>query len=151
MSPVKGSTRVEYPANVREFARRLHEQKDYTVTEILSALAKRGYKPAHNTVLAWIDDAYAEERRRANRYAMRRRNGGGPGRLTRRRLHPFDAREQRMRDLRRVGLSYTMIAALLCHDFEDIEIDGEQVRAIFNGRLSEKKTRALLWPKGASA
>lgn len=150
MSPVAGQPRAEYPANVREFARRLHHDNGWTVSRIIAALAKRGHHPAHNTVLAWVDEDYAEARRRATRIAMRRKNGGGPGRLTRRRQHPADMRLQRMRDLRSVGLSYRAIAALLSFDFEDVEISAEQVRAIFNGRLSQSTARQLVYPKRTS-
>jgi hypothetical protein len=150
--PAAGKPRVEYPANVREFARRLHGENGWNVTRILASLAQRGYYPSHNTVRAWVDDAYAEERRRATRIAMRRRNGGGPGRLTRRRAHPAATRLQRLRDLREhAKLSYRGIADLMSFDFEDVEITEEQVRAILDGRLSERKTESLLWPKGASA
>lgn len=134
--------RAPYPANVVEFARRMYEA-GYSPYRIHKALHGRGWGAAEDTIRCWVDPAYAEAR------AMKKRNGRG---FRQERLRGFNRRLSRLHELRaEVCLSYRAIAALLSHDFEDIEISEEQVRAILNGNLSERKTRRLLWPKGANA
>jgi hypothetical protein len=146
--PPAGTPRKEYPANVVELARRLHERRGWSAHRIRKALMTRGHSPAHNTVLAWIDPAYAAQRREDTRLAMRRRNGGGDGASPRRRRHPADRRLQRIRDLRALGVSFRSIAAIVSHDFADVDLDAEQVRGILNGTISTATTRRLLWPEG---
>lgn len=143
--------RVEYSANVVEFARRLHAENGWSAHRIRKALIARGYSPAHNTVLCWIDADYAARRREDTRLAMRRRCGGGHGAPGPRRLHLADRRLQRMRELRSLRISYRSIAALMSHDFEDLELSAEQVRSIFRGQTSAKTIKKMLWPNGASA
>lgn len=131
-----------YPMNVITFARRLHEQNGWSANRIRKALQQRGHSPAHSTVLCWIDDEYREER-----YDRTRRPGRpGPARRQAWR-HRFD----RMEQLRKLGLSFRSIAAVMTHDFEDVHVTEYQVRAIFNGTVSNRTVRRLLWPKGAQA
>lgn len=137
------STRVEYPANVREFARRLHERQGLTAHAICKRLAARGFTPDYNTVRCWIDDDYAEARRESTRLAMRRRSGRSHGR-GRRRLELWAARWERMQELRGLRLSYRAIAAVMSNDFEGVELDAEQVRSMLRGRVAESRKRELL-------
>jgi hypothetical protein len=139
--------KVEYTANVREFARRLHEQNGWGVAEIRAALSKHGHLPAHNTVLCWIDDDYCEERRERGRIEMRRRNGSGPGKLRQRRVNPWDSRLDRMRDLRGIGLSFRAIAALMSHDF-GVDLTANRVEYLLKEKPKTRTVKRLLWPQG---
>lgn len=131
-----------YPAKVVDLARRMYAS-GYSPYRIHKELKKAGYGAAEDTIRCWVDPAYAEARRLAKR----------TGRLPRQeRRRGFNRRWSRMRELREeVGLSYRSIAALMTNDFAEVEITEEQVRAIFNGRLSEGKTRRLLWPESEPA
>ncbi len=133
-----------YPGNVREFARRLHEQNGWTGYRIRLALKLRGYTPlpAEATIKGWIDEDYREERNR-------RRRKGRP--FPRTRMRAWRGRLERMRELREIGISYTAIAALMSHDFEEIDLSEEQVRSILQGKVQQQTVQRLLWPQGATA
>jgi hypothetical protein len=127
---------------VVEFARRLTAD-GRTVSEVNRALAKLGYTPKSDTVRYWVDEDYREEKLR------RQRTYRPPGPARRK---AWRLRLDRMRELReQVGLSYTSIAALMSHDFEDIELTEHQVRSIFNGTVSTKTVRRLLYPAGGKS
>lgn len=130
-----------YPANVREFARRLYGH-GYTAYRIRKSLIARGYDPApsQNTILCWVDDEYRE----IQRLNQRRFLPAGP-----KRAKAWEARMDRMCALRDTGLSYRSIAAVMSLDFEDVELSEHQVRAIFNAETSNRTIRRLLWPKGS--
>ena len=131
-----------YPSNIREFARRLYDDGEYTAYGIRKALIKRGVRPvpSENTILCWVDPDYREARRASER------RGGRPGP---KRARAWEARLDRMRELRRLRISYRQIAALVSHDF-DLEIGTEQVRSILKGE-TRQATIKRLWPDGASS
>lgn len=129
-----------YPANVREFARRLYAH-GYSPYRIHKSLKARGYGAAEDTIRCWVDPEYAEAR------AMRKRNGRKPGRDPRR---GYSRRFARMEELRALGLSFRDIAAVMSNDFEGIELTTEQVRSIFRGWMSDRRARRLLWPEEAT-
>jgi len=133
-----------YPAKVTEFARRLYaDGEGKSIDEIRQALAKRGYSPGRSTIRYWVDEEFREEK--LHRQRTYRPHGPAQKRAWRLRL-------ERMQELReKVGLSFTSIAALMSHDFDDLELTEHQVRSIFNGTVSQKTVRRLLWPKGAAA
>jgi hypothetical protein len=130
-----------YPPRVIEFARRLHE-RGADVGRIRVALQKRGHCPSRNTVKRWVDPDFAEATRRG------KRRGGRPG------PHPrktWRRRLERMQELRDLGVSYPSIAAVMSNDFEGVELDGRQVRSIFQGDVNEANIQRLLYPQGAAA
>lgn len=123
-----------YPANVREFARRLYAH-GYSPYRIHKSLKARGYGAAEDTIRCWVDPEYAEAR------AMRKRTGRKPGPDPRR---GYRRRLARMEELRGLGLSYRSIAAVMTNDFEDVELTTHQVRAIFRGWTSPRGVKRLL-------
>lgn len=137
----KRKTHVEYPANVVEFARRLYEQKGYTITRIRTALQRYGYNPSHTTVLCWVDPEY-----KASRYAHRNTNRN----LGRPRKHAWRHRLERMRKLRAAGLSQQDIARVMELDF-GLSLTRHQVDAFLRGKVSERTIRRNLWPDEAAA
>lgn len=132
-----------YPAKVTEFARRLYaDGEGKSINEIRASLAQRGYAPSRDTIRYWVDEDYREEKL----HRQRKYRPHGPARKKTWRL-----RLERMQELReKVGLSFTSIAALMSHDFEDLELTEHHVRSIFNGSVSNKTVRRLLYPKGAT-
>lgn len=135
---------MSYPANVRTYARRLYEQNGWGAHQIRKSLMVRGYNPAHTTVLGWIDDDYAQARREASKYAHRRRRGRPSGV---KRLHPWDTRLARLRDLRGpVRLSASAAARVMAHDF-GVHLSRHQVEAILSGEVKSKTVRRLLYPE----
>ena len=131
-----------YPANLREFARRLYEQNGWSPYRIRKAIIGRGYDPApaEHTIRTWVDDDYRDEHlKRGRSYRP-----AGPARQ-----RAWALRLSRMEELRRVGLSYRAIAALMTHDFKDVDVTADQAERILKGKVSGRTIRRLLWPKGA--
>jgi intein-encoded DNA endonuclease-like protein len=121
-------TGTRYNANVTEFARRLYEDENYSVNEVVEALGRRGITPSRSTVLYWCD-ADAREAHNTKRVALY------PDSRRRRREASWEVKLRRMRELREVGLSYEAIAKLSRHEL-GLDIDGETVRTILRGRVS---------------
>lgn len=131
-----------YPANLREYARRLHQENGWSPYRIRKAMLLRGIDPlpSEHAVRSWVDDDYREE------HLLRSRRFGPPGP---RKVHTWRLRLARMEELRGIKLSYTAIAALMSHDFEDIELTEEQARSILQGKVHWKTARRLLYPRAA--
>jgi hypothetical protein len=129
-----------YPANIREFARRLY-QSGWSAYKIRQNLIARGYDPvpSQNTILCWVDDEYRE----IQRLNQRRFRPAGP-----KRARAWEARLDRMRQLRDAGLSFSSIAIVMTLDFENVDLSTEQVRYMLKGHAKTATIKRLLWPKG---
>lgn len=142
----RGPTQT-YPPRITEFARRLYaDGEGRTINEIRAALAKRGYHPGRDTVLYWVDEDFREALLMGQRHRRRR---GGPHRPPRRKA--WHRRWERMEELRNLGLCYRSIAALMSHDFEDLDLSADQVRYMLKGDVDARTMRRNLWPQGAKA
>lgn len=133
-----------YPPKITEFARRLYaDGAGKSISDIRTALEKRGYTPKRDTIRYWVDDEYREEKlHRQRRY---RPHGPPPKRGWRLRL-------DRMEELRhKVRLSYRDIARLMSHDYKDLDLSGCQVEHILKCDTKPRTIRRLLSPKGAVA
>ena len=132
----------EYPVNVVTFARRLHKENGYRIFEIRGALAKRGYFPTHNTILRWVDPAWAQLRNDDHKLYLRRiRGSDGTGR-ERATLTTF--RRRRLHKLRELGLSYADIAKVMNLDFDGLTLNREQVRYLLTSDPETKTVRKHL-------
>lgn len=130
-----------YPAKMREFARRAYI-KGHSAYRIRKFLLAQGCDPvpSASTLLRWVDDEYRETER------LKQLRGRPPGP---KRAKLWEVRLDRLRQLRGAGLSFTAIAAVARLDFE-IEINPEQVRAIFRGWTSDRTVAHLLHPAAFS-
>lgn len=133
-----------YSANLREFARRLYQQNGWTPYRIRKAIVGRGIEPvpSEHTIRTWVDDDYRDEHlKRGRNYRP-----AGPARQ-----RAWGRRLARMEELRNeVGLSFRAIAALMSHDFEDLDLTADKAERILKGKVSGRTIRRLLWPKGSA-
>lgn len=135
-----------YPANLREYARRLYADNGYSTHQIRKSIEGLGYNPppSHCTIRCWVDDEYREERLRR----QRRFQSKGVDRHWKR---GWQQRLQRMGDLRdKAKLSASATARVMAHDF-DIHLTRHQVEAILSGKAEPKTIKRLLHPRGAQS
>lgn len=124
-----------YPAAVAEFARQLYAS-GAQLAEVRAALARRGYRPAKNTVILWCNG----EAREAANVARRGFPGAQKGKI-----RSAETRLRRMRKLREIGLTDAAIAAVMNHDFST-SLTKESVRYLLTDRVGTRAIRRHLEP-----
>lgn len=132
---VGSGTRRRYSMNVVRFARRVYESNG-SIEQTRSALLLQGYSPSFKTVARWVDEGYLQRDRE------RRRRPGRPGPGPRRRA--WHDRLARAHELRSIGVSYRSVAAIMNHDFPDLQLTDEQVRYALQGRTRPESIRDLM-------
>lgn len=133
MATAESPTRKRYPARCHEFARRLHQERGYTIPEVIEALAKRGIRPSRSTVIYWCDP----DRREAHNLKQKRNRYPS---LKRRPLHrSWWVKARRAEQLRAAGLSLPAVAAVLKLDF-DLDLTAEQLRYAERNPSARRRT-----------
>jgi hypothetical protein len=131
-----------YPANVREYARRLAKENGWSPYRVRKAMTGRvDPLPSEHAIRTWVDkDYYEDHLRKARTYGP-----AGPARKK-----TWARRLARMEELRNEAkLTYASIAKLMAHDF-GLSIGKEQTERILKGMVSGKTIRRVLSPREAA-
>jgi hypothetical protein len=131
-----------YPANVREYARRLYCDFELSPYEIHNRMLRLSIDPCPvpSTIRRWADPDYCEAERQG------RRRGGRPG--PDRKVKTWRLRLERIKELRAVGLSWEDVSRVMNLDF-DLSLSRTQVRMYAEGRVGDRILRHRLYPEGA--
>jgi hypothetical protein len=116
------STAIRYPAKVLVRARELRDA-GWTIARIQDFLEREhGVRPSITTVLVWVDDSFAANRRRTQRRRMRRTHVRRP-----RLAVSEDWQIDRMRELHEAGFTYREVA-VIARIWWGRELEEHQVR-----------------------